>query len=122
MAPTRPPMRTVTGAGSASSDFQVLDSKINLMAQKISNMEKNEEIMGRTLIALNQKIKELESRAPGSGGKTGASENLDAKYATKQEVQELKFILDDLNPLEYATIDQVKELLEEWQKKLQPRK
>ena len=38
---------------------------------------------------------------------------MEKRFATKQELRELRYILDTINPLEYATINQVRELLEE---------
>lgn len=98
---------------SLNSELQTLDSKINLIAQKIKTMEKNDEIMGRTLITLNEKV-EKTAREGGGGARTEID---DSKFATKQELRELKALLEEINPLEFATIDQVKELLNDYFKK-----
>ena len=116
----RKPIRPMITTPQTQSSIQILDSKINLIAQKLKTMEKNEEIMGRTLIALNNKMKALEERVQSGGpvrtGGAGSVSEAD-KFATKQELQELKYILDNLNPLEFATIDQVKELLKDREKR-----
>ncbi|MEM4254921.1 MAG: hypothetical protein QXR53_01160 [Candidatus Norongarragalinales archaeon] len=96
-----------------NSELQTLDSKINLIAQKLKTMEKNEEIMGRTLITLNEKVEKV---AREGGGGRGAQID-ESKFATRQELRELKALLEEINPLEFATIDQVKELLEDYFKK-----
>ncbi len=96
-----------------NSELQTLDSKINLIAQRIKTIEKNEEIMGRTLITLNEKVEK--NAREGGGGRTSQID--ESKFATKQEMRELKALLDAINPLEFATIDQVKELLEDYFKK-----
>ncbi len=105
---------------SMMADLRSLDSKLGLIAQKLRTMEKNEEVIGRTMIALNGRLKKLEEQAASGGFSTAsagrqasAAEDLDKKFATKQEIRELRYILDTINPLEYATISQVRELLEE---------
>ena len=78
-------------------------------------MEKNEEILGRTLITLNDKLDKVSKEGFTTSSK---GEKVDeAKYATKQEVRELKALLDAINPLEFATVDQVKELMDDALKK-----
>ncbi|MFH1056996.1 MAG: hypothetical protein V1717_04350 [Candidatus Micrarchaeota archaeon] len=104
---------------STRSELQTLDSKINLIAQKIKTMEKNEEILGRTLITMNDKIDKVAREAPQGGGGKSVDET---KLATKQEVRELKALLDAINPLEFATIDQVKELLDDALRKAERKK
>jgi len=110
------------------ADMRTLDSKINLIAQKIRMMEKNEEVIGRTMVALNEKIKKLEeggARATAGAAKAGESsadvsslkdqlKTLEEKVeATHSQLLELKYVIDSINPLEYASLDQVKELLDE---------
>jgi len=109
------------------ADMRTLDSKINLVAQKIRMMEKNEEVIGRTMVALNEKIKKLEEGGlkTGAGAAAAASapeiesvkeqlKALEEKIdAVQSQLMELKYVMDTINPLEYATLDQVKELLEE---------
>ena len=110
------------------ADLRTLDSKINLIAQKIRVMEKNEDVLGRTMVTLNDKLHKLEesggraSAAAASRPDSGAaSEELKEKVkaleekldATHSQVLEMKYVIDSINPLEYATINQVRELLEE---------
>ncbi len=116
--------------------LHTLDSKISLIAQKIKMIEKNEEVIGRTIVLHNDKLRKIEEGTAGVPGARGAAtlggevcapasglsdvkKELDElkamleNAATKDELKELKYVLDTINPLEYATISQVKELLRE---------
>lgn len=102
-------------------ELRTLDSRISLIGQKISTIEKNEEVLGRTLLALTERVKNLERTGGGireaSGGGADTAEikkeleRLRAEMVNKQEIKELRYILDTINPLEYATISQVRELI-----------
>ncbi len=98
------------------SELRSLDSKVALLNQKLATSDKNAEVIARTLVAMNNRLKKLEegwqARAP-SGGASANAEELERKFATKQEIKELKYVLDSINPLEYATISQVRELVNE---------
>lgn len=111
-------------------ELKSMDSKINLLAQKIKTIEKNEEILGRTLVTLNTKLKKLEevvdaneNNASGKSSgltqtdvdklKTEIMDALNTKYALKRELQEVKYTVDLINPLEYATTSQVGELIDD---------
>lgn len=87
-----------------------LESKISLLEEEIKTMQKNEEIVGRTLIALNQKVKKFEE-TPASTQTTAVQET--GNFATKEELKELKYTIDMINPLQYATLDQVKEVVDD---------
>ncbi len=102
------------------ADLHTLDSKIGLIAQKLKTMEQNEEVIGRTLIALNGRLKKSEEQLAlgGAGsrqaqGAQSSSEELEKKFATKQDFKELRYVLDTINPLEFATVSQVRELIAE---------
>ncbi|MBI5036779.1 hypothetical protein HZC09_05545 [Candidatus Micrarchaeota archaeon] len=97
------------------NQLRTLDSKINLLVQKLKTIEKNQEILSQTLLKVKQEVKE-------GGGKaavqTGASSETEEKIKElESEVKQIRYVIDSINPLEYATIDQVKELLEEKCKK-----
>ena len=108
-------------------ELHTLDSKISLIAQKIKMIEKNEEVIGRTIVLHNDKLRKLEEggAGPSAGASVGGGDldelkksisdlqTLVEKCATKDELRELKYVLDTINPLDYATISQVKELLDE---------
>src|SRR3989338_8625982 len=121
MPPQQPSQKPRDALMVIQSEIQTLDSKINLLQQQVKTMEKNQEIIGRTLIALNEKIEKVSKDV--SFGRSGKRESIDStKFATKQEIEEIKALLNTFNPLEYATIDQDKELLEETAKKTEKKK
>ncbi len=104
------------------SQLRTMDSKINLLAGKLKTLEKNQEITGRTLLSLRDKVKSGTGEAVSAAASSMVD---DAELAAvkkdleemRQTVGELKYILDSINPLNYATIDQVKDLLDERLKK-----
>jgi hypothetical protein len=99
---------------SVTADVHTLDAKLGLVAQRIKTMEQNEEVIGRTLIAINNRLKVLEEKSAAGGSRSGAeSADLEGRYATKQELKELRYTLDMINPLDYATIEQVRDLIDE---------
>ncbi|MBI4361028.1 hypothetical protein HY572_04630 [Candidatus Micrarchaeota archaeon] len=103
------------------TQLKTIDSKINLLAGKLKTLEKNQEITGRTLLSLRDQVHEGGGGAKDEAGASASSGDLDelktqvAEMA--QKVEEMKYVLDSINPLNYATIDQVKELLDEKLKK-----
>ncbi len=126
-------------------DIRALNSAISIISQKMRHLTRNEKILGRNLIVLNKKVKELaemkESQAlPPSVSKKfeelekKIEENekrieelnmiiahLRKEFVTSDELKELRQIIDSINPLELATLDQVKELIEKNKKIDKPR-
>lgn len=105
---------------SLENDVRSLESKIDLIIQKVKTSEKNEDVIGRTVVTLNNKLKKLEEgglQGSAGGGTAQPSEDLEKKFVTKEELKELKYTVDMINPLEFVTRDQVKELIEESKKK-----
>ncbi|MFA4946826.1 MAG: hypothetical protein WC607_04815 [Candidatus Micrarchaeia archaeon] len=104
---------------SVKNDVRSLSSKVDLIIQKIGNIEKNEQVLGRTVVALNDKTKKLGEAAPAQQQGGGAPDlgALDKRYALKADLQEIKYTLDMVNPLQFATVDQVKELIADAKKK-----
>ena len=102
---------------SLKNDLRSLDSKINLVVQRIQGVEKNQEILGRTTVALNDRLKKAETGGSPGAGRIDADQETAIAELKKQleeltgQVRELKYVLDTINPLEYATLDQVKELI-----------
>ena len=98
---------------------------------------RNEKILGRNLIVLNKKLKGLEEKIAsgtisGSGASEGAVLALEEKleessnrilelearlnqmsdnFATKEELQEMHYVVDSINPLQFVTLDQAKDLI-----------
>ena len=118
--------------GGVREDIRALNSSILLMTQKIKYIVRNEKILGRNLIVLNKKIKTMEEKAnmPKELGGVGANsedivdvrkklemmqaqlDDISQRMVSKEELQELKYIIDSINPLEFATLSQVKEMIE----------
>lgn len=116
------------------AELQMLDSKISLIAQKIRMIEKNEDIIGRTIVVHNEKIHKIESGSPASSSQpaqgsaqtelsSGLVAQVDAlkkqvaelreQMATKAEVSELHYTLDAINPLDFVTLKQARKLVAE---------
>ena len=121
-------------------ELRALDSKIRVIAQRMMVIEKNEQIIGKTLITHNKNLKELAKRL-GEGGGPGPGfsgdlldefkKALEENKATLGSVQkalkdyserlaglesqlgELKYVLDNINPVEYVKTDQVLDLIDE---------
>ena len=128
---------------SISADIKALNSSILIISQKIKFLVRNEKILGRNLLVLNKKIKEIhEERQQGQSSdfesfrnelaelSRKVSENSEAisqlqseleyvkqNYAKAEQVSEVKYIVDSINPLEFVTIKDVKELVSEARKK-----
>lgn len=97
------------------ADLHTLDSKIGLIAQRIRTIEQNQEVIGRTLITLNNKFREIEEKQGNGQGKVQTKEidDFQTKFATKQELKEIRYTLDMINPLDFATLQQVRNLMDE---------
>jgi len=120
------------------AETQMLDSKISLIAQKIRMIEKNEDIIGRTIVVHNDKLHKLESAGPAplaastaqaqGESNSGLAAEVEAlrkqvaelreQAATKSEVSELHYTLDTINPLDFVTLKQARKLIaEEFEKR-----
>jgi len=124
------PVKTAAPAEDIRTTIRTLDSKINLVVERLKTLESNQEIAGRTLLALKDQVKRP---APAATEKPSAASSAPAvdlsplqadlkklKSDVKElssTVEELKYVLDQINPLNYATVDQVKDLLDEKLKK-----
>jgi len=121
----------VQGGGGVMSDIRALNSSILLMSQKMKYLVRNEKILGRNLIVLNKKIKTLEERMVSPQGQEQGNvssaevmqlqqrvalleaqlDDMRSRAATKEELKELKYVIDSINPLEFATLGQVSDLI-----------
>jgi len=116
-------------------DIKALQSSILVLSQKIKYLVHNEKILGRNILVLNKKI------ASGTGGQvTGAGVNdtevaailekqkeidlrlkqieatlelFSKRYARSEDLKEIKYIIDNINPLEYTTVEQVKKIVKD---------
>lgn len=119
-------------------ELHTLDSKISLIAQKIRMIEKNEEVIGRTIVLHNEKLRTIEGAQASSQGSEGAAQqavnagsqadiaelkrqvaSMREQGATKKEVAELNYTLNSINPLEFITVGQARQIIQdEVEKKL----
>lgn len=126
-------MPTVSGGGGIREDIRALNSSILLVTQKIKYLVRNEKILGRNLVVLNKKIKNLEDKvvnAPQLSAQNSASsdevgalkqqialfsaqfEDMRSRTASKEELKELKYVIDSINPLDFATLSQVRDIID----------
>jgi len=122
------------GNGS-SQDVKALQSSILVLSQKIKYLVHNEKILGRNILVLNKKIATVGTGA-GAGNGTSSEElkvaiskqkELESRlkqiestlelfskrYARSDELKEMKYVIDNINPLEYTTVDQVKKIIKD---------
>jgi predicted nucleic acid-binding Zn-ribbon protein len=128
------------------NDIRSLNSSVLLISQKMKYVVRNEKILGRNLIVLNKKIKGIEDKiATGTLGRGGGNsadsdtaqallneleetnkrlarmeveiDDLKQSMATKETVQEMKYVVDTINPLEYATLEQVRDMVDKKKKR-----
>ncbi|MDO8427652.1 MAG: hypothetical protein Q7S92_00385 [Candidatus Diapherotrites archaeon] len=117
------------------NDIRALNSAIAIISQKMKHLIRNEKILGRNLVVLNKKLQQgVYSKGP-EGSSGSSSEDLQAltvqlekqnqeiqslsnlmaelrtSLASREEVLELRHVIDSINPLEFTTRDDVKELI-----------
>jgi len=130
------------------SEIHALNTKIQIIAQRMKIIERNEEIIGKTLISHNKTIKELEEAvsklktsppvaskpssdevAPDTienikktlaemqtkvnAAKTEADENKEELAKIESDIKEIKYILENFNPLTYVTIEDVANIVDD---------
>lgn len=124
-------------SGGISEDIKALNSSILIISQKMKYVVRNEKILGRNLVVLNKKLRNLEDKVESGSGSAVSAEKLaemvellrkmgerlaiiDAElseirdtYAQKEQLQELKYVIDSINPLEFVTLKQVNELIDQ---------
>jgi low affinity Fe/Cu permease len=116
-------------------DIKALQSSLLVLRQKIKYLVHNEKILGRNILVLNKKIasanspenqdsfasnekieeilkkmKDIENRMKGIESNL---EMFSKRYARAEDLKEMKYVVDNINPLEYTTIEQVKKLIKE---------
>ncbi|MCR4334961.1 MAG: hypothetical protein NUV57_00300, partial [archaeon] len=119
-----------------NSDIRALNSSILVMSQKIKYVVRNEKILGRNLLVLNKKIKTLQGgQSPSNDFSTIEPElaeinrklnenaeaigrleseisNIKENYSKAEDVAEIKYVIDTINPLEFVSIKDVKDLMQ----------
>jgi len=124
------------------AEIKALNTTVMLLSQKMAYLVRNEKILSKNILILNEKINKLAeggSKSQGSSVDLEEIENINSKivdlyekqktikqdmeylksnidglkdsFVTKEELQELKYIIDTINPLEFVTYQQLKELL-----------
>jgi len=118
-----------------SQDIKALQSSILVLSEKIKYLVHNEKILSRNILVLNKKVA---AKADGVGSGSGLTteqmqqilneikevkskiksiestlEMFSKRYAKAEELKEMKYIVDNINPLEYTTVSQVKNLIKE---------
>lgn len=118
-----------------SQDVKALQSSILVLSEKIKYLVHNEKILSRNILVLNKKVaakgdsssginaatneqfKELQADLKELKTKIRAIEStlemISRRYAKAEDLKEMKYIVDNINPLEYTTVEQVKKLIKE---------
>lgn len=134
----RKPVKASLLLGRLQQDVRSLNSSILIITQKMKYVVRNEKILGRNLMVLNKKLKALEEKILsgeiGFSAQSGGEEadSFDAKLeeanrriaeleirlqqatenmASKEELEEMHFVVDSINPLQFVTLEQAKDLL-----------
>jgi len=146
LARNRKTLKASVLLGRLREDVRSLNSSILIITQKMKYVVRNEKILGRNLIVLNKKLKGLEeklasgkfqAKATGSGGAgelrqaleesnqriaelEARLQQLSENAASKEELQEMHYVVDSINPLQFVTLEQAKDLVAG--RKVRPRK
>jgi chromosome segregation ATPase len=120
-------------------EINAINSKVQVIAQRMKIIERNEEIIGKTLIGHNKMLKAMEEeissiKSNGVSGEAATSVSSDSldkiREITrdckkqvdqnkkdidliKSELNEIKYVLDAINPVAYVTVDQVGDFVED---------
>lgn len=119
--------------GKIAGQLETLDSKIRLLNQRISVIEKNQKVISATLVSQRKKLEALVRKA--EERTTDTSQSLreavsdNQKYILslsekiealenelndiKSQIGELKYFLENINPLVYVTYDDLPEIIDE---------
>jgi len=116
-------------------DVKAMNSAISILSQKMRHLTRNEKILGRNLIVLNKKIKGISEQGSSSELPESVAKDMEEmkkevqqtnkriedlnmtisslqrKFVTSEELKELRYIIDSINPMELATVDQVKDIV-----------
>jgi len=128
--------------GDLANDIKALNSSVLVLGQKMQYVVRNEKILGRNLLVLNRKVEEIQQIKPSeSGGASSkdfkelkfelesisteqsrlnrtlielrdAVEQVKINYAKVEELKEMKYVIDAINPLEFVSVKQVDGLID----------
>jgi len=98
------------------TQINVLNSKMQLIIQKLNKLESNFAVVSRTVISQNNTIKEMDSRLNSvESGEFDTSfsggSNPEEINAIKEELKEMKYVIDSINPIAYVTVDEVADII-----------
>lgn len=126
-----------------NDDIRALNSSVLVISQKINHLARNEKILGRNHLILNKKIKDLQDTSV-QGGETDLGpvqselaeinrrlseqlekivrlesevENIKQNFARADQLAEMKYIIDSINPLEFASLKNVESIVEQHMKR-----
>ncbi len=126
-----------------SAELKALNTTVMLLSQKMAYIVRNEKILSKNILILNEKINKLSEKSSVKSGDFGVDsevtdslsskitelyekqkafkqdleyirasiDGLKESFVTKAELQELKYIIDTINPLEFVTYQQLKDLI-----------
>ena len=101
-----------------SQNILVLNDKLKKIEDKISTLGNNENQGGASIEEIDSikaQISELYNKIQGLKQEvemlSQSIDNLKGEFVTKKEFQEIKYVVDAINPLEYVTYKQIKDLL-----------
>ena len=78
------------------AEVHALDSKVRVIAQRMKIIEKNEQIIGKTLISHNKALKELEKEISGLKGGVSVAAPVEREPSeVPGDYNELKLLIND---------------------------
>ncbi len=108
------------------AEIKSIDSKCNLLAEKIKRLETQNLTIANSLFKLTERIKRVEDSSGPAGARVDSeqSEGIESikeaiekatkeSEAVKNEVYNMKYTLGLINPLEFVTVRQVNEMVGE---------
>ncbi len=124
---------------SMNRDLKALSAAVMVITQKIKYLVRNEKILGRNLIVINKRVRDLQqqvSQTQNQGVNDSVKAALDdltrqvsaisqrlveleAKVddvsrssAKSEDVREIKYVVDTLNPLHFITVEQAQQMMD----------
>ena len=125
-------------------DLRAVNASVLVITQKIKYLIRNEKILGRNLIVINKRVRDIQQQmgnteAAGINDQVRAAisdlsgqvsaisqrlveieakrEDVSKRSAKEDELREIKYVVDTINPLNFVTIDQAKQMINEKDKK-----
>ncbi len=108
------------------AEVKSVDSKINLLAEKIKGLEGQNLTIANSLFKLTERLKKLEDNRDGNSAHVDVEQSQDIgdlrdkfekamteNEAIKTELYNLKYTIGLINPLEFVTVRQINEMVDE---------